>query len=55
MDQERRRTLRRQYREAPGKGGSSASKNREMGQRVLLAEPNLSGSAEQISVCDSDQ
>ncbi|QWT54769.1 GIY-YIG nuclease family protein [Christensenella sp. MSJ-20] len=43
MDQERRRTLRRQYREAPREGGIICIQNRETGQRFLLAEPNLSG------------
>ena len=55
MDQERRRTLRRQYREAPREGGIICMQNRETGQRFLLAEPQPIGSAEQISVCDSDR
>ena len=53
MDQERRRTLRRQYREAPREGGIICIQNRETALSAGGAQPI--GSAEQISVCDSDQ
>jgi hypothetical protein len=43
MDQDRRRALRRQYRETPREGGIICIENRETGRRFLLAEPNLAG------------